>query len=349
MKKTTAVRAAFGALTLGSILSAASSGPLAAAHAASSSARDPYRLEAALSPDGRWVAVSGARGWSDETRCWIVPLENGVPLEIADTQPHGSQTIAWDASGHARVEVVNRELGVPEMRWIEPATGETVRLTRDRDAMRLELRAATLEWGTVQERRTPDGRTLRIVRWTAEGSHIDLESVGDSRITLSPQAGAGFFTATRGGATYLTRFDIAAGTQRDIVQSGALELEWRCSSDGRKLLVSEGGLEHRVRIVDAQAGTLLDGPWVATEPRWIEGCDGRYFAGVRGGQRVLFDLLRDREVSMGRDEGAWPEVTALPDGRFLVENDREVALFNADFRRERCVFFAPVDTAVAGR
>ena len=349
MKKITAVHAACGVLSLGSILCAANSWPLSAPNGATAGAREPYRLEAALSPDGRWVAVSGARGWSDEVRCWIVPVENGVPLKVADAQPNGSHTIAWDAAGHARVEIVNRELGVPEMRWLDPATGETVRLTRDRDAMREELRAATSEWGSVHERHVPDGRTLRSVRWTAEGTHIDLESVGDSRITLSPQAGAGFFTSTRGGATYLTRFDIAAGTQRDIVQSGALDLEWRCSSDGRKLLVSEGGLEHRVRIVDAQAGTLLDGPWVATEPRWIEGCDGRYFASVRGGQRVLFDLLRDREVSMGRDEGAWPEVTALEDGRFLVENDREVALFTADFRRERCVFYAPVDTAVAGR
>ena len=104
-----------------------------------------------------------------------------------------------------------------------------------------------------------------------------------------------------------------------------------------------------MRILDAQSGTLLDGPWVTTEPRWIEGCDGRYFAGVRGGQRVLFDLLRDREVSMGRDEGPWPEVTATEDGRFLVENDREVALYSADFRRERCVFYAPVEPAVAAR
>lgn len=346
MKTNTTVRAAFGALSLGSILCAANSGPFATTNPV---AREPYRLEATLSPDGRWVAVSGSRGWSDEARCWIVPVENGVPLEIADAQPNGSQTIAWAADGHARVEVVNRELGIPEMRWLDPSTGETERLTRDRDAMREELRAATTEWGTIHERHVPDGRTLRSVRWTSEGSHIDLESVGDSRITLSPQAGAGFFTSTRAGATYLTRFDMTSGTQRDIVQSGSLDLEWRCSSDGRKLLVSEGGLEHRVRIVDAVAGTLLDGPWVTTEPRWIEGCDGRYFAGVRGGQRVLFDLLRDREVSMGRDEGPWPEVTALEDGRFLVENDREVALFSADFRRERCVFYAPVDTSVAAR
>ncbi|MBM3987133.1 MAG: hypothetical protein FJ294_04135 [Planctomycetes bacterium] len=349
MQQTTTVRAACGVLCLGSILAAANFGPFAGANFADSSARDPYRLEAALSPDGRWVAVSGARGWSGETRCWIVPLEHGAPLEILDTQSHGAQTIAWNAAGEARVEVVNREFGVPELHWIEPATGETVRRTRDRDAIRAEMRAVTLEWGTVQERHTPDGRTLRRVRWTAEGSRIDLESVGQSRITLSPQAGAGFFTATRGGVTYLTRFDIVEGTQRDIVHSGALDLEWRCSSDGRKLLVSEGGLEHRVRIVDARVGALLDGPWVATEPRWIEGCDGRYFAGVRGGQRVLFDLLRDREVSMGRDEGAWPEVTALSDGRFVVENDREVALFDADFRRQRCVFYPPADTTGARR
>ncbi|MBM3989600.1 MAG: hypothetical protein FJ298_01190 [Planctomycetes bacterium] len=349
MQQISVVHAAFGVFVLGSILAASNTGPFAESNTANSSVRDPYRLEASLSPDGRWVAVSGARGWSSDTRCWIVPLETGVPLEIVDAQPNGAQTIAWNAAGEARVEIVNRELGVRELRWIEPATGETVRFTRDRDAIRAELRAATLEWGTVQERVTPDGRTLRNVRWTAQGSRIDLESVGQSRITLSPRAGAGFFSATRGGVTYLTRFDIVEGTQRDIVQSGALDLEWNCSSDGRKLLISEGGLEHRVRIVDARAGTLLDGPWMATEPRWIEGCDGRYFAGVRGGQRVLFDLLRDREVSMGTDEGAWPEVTALSDGRFVVENDREIALFDADFRRVRCLFHAGAETAVARR
>ncbi len=346
MKKSTTVRAAFGVLSLASLLCATNSEPFAQP---STIAREPYRLDAALSPDGRWVAVSGSRGWSGEARCWIVPVENGVPIEIEDAQPHGAQTLTWDASGNARVEVVNRELGVPEMRWINPATSETVRFTRDRDAMREELRASTTEWGTVHERHVPDGRTLRIVRWTSEGSHVDLESIGDSRITLSPQPGAGFFTSTRGGATYLTRFDMTNGTQRDIVQSGSLDLEWRASSDGRKLLVSEGGLEHRVRILDAQSGALVDGPWVTTEPRWIEGCDSRYFAGVRGGQRVLFDLLRDREVSMGRDEGPSPEVTATEDGRFLVENDREVALYSADFRRERCVFYAPGESAVAGR
>jgi dipeptidyl aminopeptidase/acylaminoacyl peptidase len=348
MKKMHIVRAALGALYLGSVVTA-STGGLLSPIPASATTHEPMRLDAKLSPDGRWVAIHGSRGWSDETRGWIVPLENGVPIELRDVQPNGPQTLAWDEHNLLRVEVVNHDVGIPEMHWLQPSTGETVRLTRDRDAMREQVRAATAEWGTVSERHVADGRTLRIVRWNSERTHVDLESIGASRITLSTQPGSGFFTSTREGVTYLSRFDMVAGTERELVQTLAPDFDWRVSADGRKLLVSEGGLEPRARILDAASGTLLDGPWLATEPRWIEGCDGRYFAAVEGARRVLFDLLRDRKLDLGGDEGPWLEIVALEDGRFLVDNDREVALFNADFRRERGLFYAPPDTSVAAR
>ncbi|NUP94994.1 MAG: hypothetical protein HUU28_02405 [Planctomycetaceae bacterium] len=312
-------------------------------------AREPYRLEARLSPDGRWVAVLGSRGWSDELRCWIVPVESGVQREILDVHPSGPQTIGWDEHGHVRVQVVNTEHGVPEMRWIDVTTGEVSRWTRDRQLMRDEARTTREPWGEVSERKAIDGRTLRSVSWSATGQRAELESRGESRCELSPQPGIGFFTSTVGGVQYLKRFDCANNLQDELVETNAIRFDWSLSVDGRKLLVTERTLENRVRVLDSTNGALVDGPWLADEPRWVEGADGRYFVAVQGTRRMLFDLARDRELEIGPDEGEWLEIRALSNGKFVVEDDREVALYDSNWRRERALFTAPVDTRLASR
>ena len=322
------------------------SSPLAAPEAR---AREPYRLDARLSPDGRWVAVLGARGWSDELRCWIVPVENGVQREIEDIHPSGPQTIGWDEQGHVRVQVVNTDHGVPEMRWIDVTTGEVQRWTRDRQLMRDVSRPGLQPWGELSERKAIDGRSLRSVSWRATGQRTELESRGDSRCELSPQPGIGFFTSTVGGVQYLKRFDCANNLQDELVETNAIEFDWSLSSDGRKLLVTERTLENRVRVLDSVTGMLVDGPWLADEPRWVEGGDGRYFVAVQGTRRMLFDLARDRELEIGPDEGEWLDIQALANGKFLVEDDRDVALYDSNWRRERALFTAPVDTRVASR
>lgn len=311
--------------------------------------KEPYRLEARLSPDGRWVAVLGSRGWSDELRCWIVPVETGVQREILDVHPSGPQTIGWDDAGHVRVQVVNTDHGVPEMRWIDVITGEVSRWTRDRQLMRDESRLQKQPWGEVSERKAIDGRTLRTVWWRETGQRAELESRGESRCELSPQPGIGFFTSTVGGVQYLKRFDCANSLHEEIVETNAIRFDWSLSADGRKLLVTERSLENRVRVLDSVTGSLVDGPWIADEPRWVEGGDCRYFVAVQGTRRMLFDLARDRELEIGPDEGEWIDIQALGNGKFVVEDDREVALYDSNWRRERALFTAPVDARVASR
>lgn len=328
---------------------AGSGSPSTFAPAPEARTREPYRLEARLSPDGRWVAVLGSRGWSDEVRCWIVPVETGVQREILDVHPSGPQTIGWDNASQVRVQVVNTEHGVPEMRWIDVTTGEVSRWTRDRQLMRDETRLQRQPWGEVSERKALDGRTLRSVWWRETGQRAELESRGESRCELSPQPGIGFFSSTVGGVQYLKRFDCANSLQDEIVETNAIRFDWALSADGRKLLVTERTLENRVRVLDSVTGSLVDGPWLADEPRWVEGGDGRYFVAVQGARRVLFDLARDRELEIGLDQGEWADIQALSNGKFVVEDDREVALYDSNWRRERALFTAPVDTAVASR
>ncbi|MCY3001732.1 MAG: hypothetical protein NTV21_08005 [Planctomycetota bacterium] len=323
--------------------------PSNSAPAPEARAREPYRLEARLSPDGRWVAVLGSRGWSDEVRCWIVPVETGVQREILDVHPSGPQTVGWDNEGHVRVQVVNTDHGVPEMRWIDVSTGEVSRWTRDRQLMRDESRLQAQAWGEVSERKALDGRTLRSVWWRETGLRAELESRGESRCELSPQPGIGFFTSTVGGVQYLKRFDCANSLQDEIVETNAIRFDWALSADGRKLLVTERTLENRVRVLDSVTGSLVDGPWLADEPRWVEGADGRYFVAVQGTRRMLFDLARDRELEIGPDEGEWVDIQALHNGKFVVEDDHGVALYDSNWRRERSLFTAPVEPRLASR
>lgn len=348
-------RGALAALTVSvlcPLVCAANSGGYAFKPSASSSAasvREPYRLDARLSPDGRWLAVTGAHGFGDDLRCWVVPLESGVPRELHGVEPAGSQTLGWDDAGLLRLQTVDREHGVPEMRWIDVASDQVVRSTRDRDVMRAELRAGTAVWATVEERRGSDRRALRLVSWRDAGRKLELQVGAEVRFEFANEPGLGFVSSRADGVSTLTRFEVGSGATREIARSSAGTFSWTLSPDGRKLALWEQGHESRVRVIDSVHGTLLHGPWMTSSARWLDGGGSRYLASLAGERRVLFDLLRDRELDAGPAEGEWPTITALADGRFVVEDDRQVTLYDADFRRERELFIAPVELSVARR
>jgi hypothetical protein len=213
--------------------------------------------------------------------------------------------------------------------------------------MREELRAPSSAWATVQEKRMPDQRLVRVVQWRAAGRKIEIETSGESRLQLVAAPGILFYSPEHGASTSVLRCDVATGARREVANTSAPLFQWSASEDGYKLLLLEQGNEGRVRVLDATRGTLLHGPWNADSAVWMSGVSGRYITATLGRRHVIIDTLRDRVLETGFD--SWPWAVALADGRFVVEDDREIRLFDGDFQFVRTLFRAPTSPEVAAR
>jgi hypothetical protein len=110
---------------------------------------------------------------------------------------------------------------------------------------------------------------------------------------------------------------------------------WSISPDERLALVTEAERPARARIVDLRNGMLVDGPWPAQSAHWIEDDQSRYVALVSRGRRTLVDRVRDRQLDLGADEGAWPTIEPLPDGRFVVQSQQSIDLCDDELRTLR--------------
>ncbi|MCC7013227.1 MAG: hypothetical protein IT454_11750 [Planctomycetes bacterium] len=312
-----------------------------------SGAAPKFRLEAQLSPDQRWLAVTGAHAADSDVRAWIVPLGGGDAREIESIVSNGSRTLGWDAQSHLRLQVVDRELGVPELRWIDVDSGDVVRSTRDREEMRGELRGAPASWATVEEKKAGERKLVRTVQWRDARRKIEISTQGESQFQVVAAPGIVFYSVRAANETQIFRCDVASGARREVLRSDAPVITWSASEDGFKLLLVEQGNEQRARVVDAQSGSLLHGPWMVAKAIWISGDEGRYLAATVGPRLVVIDVLRDRELDTPFE--SWPWMTALADGRFVVEDDTDVRLFDADFGLQRVLLSSPKSPETAAR
>ena len=301
-------------------------------------------LDYQVSPDGAWLAVSSARRGDPEARAWLVPIDDGElrPLESTVVADAG---LVWDSQGRLRVQVVDRARGVPELRWLDPATQQVLESTRDRDRMRTELSAGA-SWASIEERKGSEGRVVHDVEWLAKKQHYEFSMRKDGSCQVSTRPGLVFHELRAGAQTLLVRRDMESGESKELTHLDAATLEWSLAPDGVGVLLLEAGTERRARVIDAEGGELLHGPWVVDEARWIEGAGSRYLGLTRGARRVVLDTLRDREVDFGADDGAWPRVVALDDGRFVVDEGARIALWSAELRPQRTLFERDLALAV---
>lgn len=306
---------------------------------AQSPKRDAPRLEAELAPNQAWISILALRGSSDDARAWIVPLDGGAEREFTDLVGNGAQTLAWNSESQLRLTIQERDSRLVEMRWLDLETDLVVRSTRDREDIRAELRTDPDVWAAVEEKKLSDRRLVRTIQWRSAGRKVEIATQGESQLQVVATPGVVFYSTVVGSTTQVFRCDVGTGARREVARSDASAVQWSASEDGYKLLLTEQGHEQRARIVDAHQGTLLHGPWITSSATWVHGVEGRYVAAVIGTRNVVIDTLRDRNLEIGFE--SWPWINALRDGRFVVEDDAEVRLYNDAFELERTLFRAP--------
>lgn len=302
-------------------------------------------LSSHVSPDGQWLAVACAGRGGVAPRAWIVALDDGA-VRTLDQLALVDDQIGWDASSRLRVRVLDRERGLPEMRWIDAQSGQTLETTRDRARMRAEL-AAGGSWAVIDERKCSDGRVAPSVTWSANGRKLELPPRKDGGCQVGAVPGIVYHAQRSGSGEVLVRHDMHSGASRELAQLERATVSWSLSADGRGVLLVETGNERRARVIDADTGMLLHGPWVVDGARWIEGADGRYLGLTRGSRRTVLDTLRDREADFGVEEGAWPRIVALDDGRFVVDDGARITLCDDDLATQRELFERSTALAVA--
>jgi hypothetical protein len=206
-----------------------------------------------------------------------------------------------------------------ELRSIDPTTGATVASERASDA------AATASWARVERRKSGDGHELVRIEWISRGLKFHLPAeYGECQLGATP--GIVFYAQPTAGKLALLRHDMDRGLAEQLVVLDANTRSWSVSADERMLLVTEAERPHRARVIDLRNGMLIDGPWPAESARWIDDSASRYVALVARGRRTLVDRVRDRSLDLGADQGAWPAIAPLPDGRFVIESQQSLDL-----------------------
>jgi hypothetical protein len=283
---------------------------------------------AAVSPDGKWVAVEDSLGGPrSRSRTWLLGFDDGSCREVAPGNTWFGGEAAWTHGSTLYVlrssfsmisgprylrglEVEPSRLGVVENIWVPHETAHD-----DTGA-----HAGHATWGSVRVQRTiSPGRTLFEIGWYGRSKRIECRDV-----VLSPRSGVAFVTATDGT---LSRLDLTAHTSTplaaNVVQSPVPD------GDGRRILLRDGR-----RVIDATTGEVVlsgwDGGawWTGTSCGLLQTwtCDATHC--------VARSALRDLDARTTVDLGAplfkdrIPYVARLRDGR-LVVCDGEVTLRDA--------------------
>jgi hypothetical protein len=222
-----------------------------------------------------------------------------------------------------------------EVRWFDPQTGRTVRTSRDRGAsQRAIFQGPGEDWANVVSSHSP-GHHRVLVQWPERDLSVEILGRVEPWVQLTHRPGVVFHSDSTTGVTRVFRTDLEGGRRSELVEIESGPQHWSVSPDGRALLVVDGG---RVRVLSAQDGGPLAGPWKQGSAEWIQTNDSRYLLLASMGHLSILDLGRDRSIELGLDVGARPVVRALTDGRFLVRRGAQLVLVDEDGEPLRTVF-----------
>ncbi len=304
----------------------------------------PAPLEWSVSPDGEWLAVSSARGRRDQYDAWVVAVADGAQRELEEVERAAPQ-LSFDDQGRLRLYTLDSARGTPALLWIDPGAGSVLESTRDRARIKTELEPLTHGWARVDERRTGDSTSPRRVEWPAQRARFELDPKRDVELALSEVEGVVYYSRRVGDQLRLVRRELRSGDETTLVVEGRGLQMWRLTADGRSVALVERGIESRVRVIDAQSGALVAGPWLGDGIEWAPGGGSRHLVLTSGGQRRLVDTLLDKTHTAG----AWEHFAVLDDGRIVAEVEHEIVLLDAELREVRVLFQRPVDAAQAAR
>jgi dipeptidyl aminopeptidase/acylaminoacyl peptidase len=302
-------------------------------------------LEWSVSPDGDWLAVSSARGRQELYDAWVIAVEDGGVRELSEVERAAPQ-IAFDARNRMRVYTLDSERGTPLLTWADPRSGEVLEGTRDRSRIRAELQTPLEHgWARVEQRRVGQSTTARRVEWPAERLKFELDAKRDVELAVSSLPGVVLYSRRVGDQLRLVRRELSSASEQTLVAEGRGLTDWAWSEDGRAVAVHERGIDSRVRVIDAQSGALIAGPWLGDSVEWAPGGGSRFLTLEQAGQRRLVDTL----LGAMHDAGAWRSFRMLADGQVIAQVEHQLVLLDAELSEARVLFDAAVSTAATER
>lgn len=304
-------------------------------------------LEWSVSPDGDWLAVSAARGRQDQDQydAWVIAVDDGGVRELSEVERAAPQ-IAFDARNRLRVYTLDSERGTPLLTWADPRSGEVLEGTRDRTRIRAELQTPLEHgWARIEQRRVGQSTAARRVEWPAERMKFELDAKRDVELAVSSLPGVVLYSRRVGDQLRLVRRELSTSAEQTLVAEGRGLIDWAWSEDGRAVAVLEQGIDSRVRVVDAQSGALIAGPWLGDSAEWAPGGGSRFLTIEQAGQRRLVDTL----LGATHDAGAWRSFRMLADGHVIAQVEQQLVLLDSELSEVRVLFDAAAPTAQTER
>jgi dipeptidyl aminopeptidase/acylaminoacyl peptidase len=298
-----------------------------------------------VSPDGEWLAVSAARGRQEQYDAWVIAVDDGGVRELNEVERAAPQ-IAFDARNRMRIFTLDSERGTPLLTWADPRSGAVLEGTRDRSRIRAELETPLEHgWARVEQRRVGQSTTARRVEWPAERLKFELDAKRDVELAVSSLPGVVLYSRRVGDQLRLVRRELNSSAEQTLVADGRGLTDWTWSEDGRAVAVHEQGIDSRVRVVDAQSGALIAGPWLGDSVEWAPGGGSRFLMIEQAGQRRLVDTL----LGATHDAGAWQSFRMLSDGHVIAQVEHQLVLLDAELSEVRVLFDAALPTAQTER
>ncbi len=271
-----------------------------------------------LSPDGRWVAMTCLAEDGQQAAVWLVDLASTRPPRAVEGDlPALPKALVWGGDGHLGVDFARRHAG---RHWIDPETGEVLRV--DRAVPPSELEGG---WASVELRKKASGRALLEIHWVERGEtftlpdRIERPDRIDHDVQLTRLSGVVFFATCERGVLRIFRCDMQRDVTDEIHEIASDSPFWSVSPDGSSIAVRD---QTRLRVIDATNGETIAGPWAAGSLSWLED-DGSRFARLgAGGHAYLLDLWSGRQVHVGRNGPTLSGLHVLSDGRFLIHRAR---------------------------
>jgi dipeptidyl aminopeptidase/acylaminoacyl peptidase len=262
------------------------------------------------SPDGRWVALTCTPERGREVGVWLVDLQDGQPRPVDADFPARPSGIVWSDEGQLGVELATRATG---RHWVDPQSRAVVRVD---DALPHRDRALRGGWATFQEHKQRGQHTLR-VQWAGRDLSLELPADEHHRTRVGEQPGVVFHSVFERGTERIFRHDLETGRALEVyeIESDQDHASWSVAPDGRALWVQD---DHRQRILDAETGDTLVGPWVSGAFAWLERDGSRFGRLETGGHVYLVDVVLDRQVHLGEAGSVGSQLRVLADGRFLL-------------------------------
>lgn len=290
-------------------------------------------LEWSVSADGRHVAISAARGRASQYDAWLVSVADGAVRELEEVERAAPQ-LEFDAAGRLRVYTLDAERGTPALVWFDPASLEVLDSTRDRARIRAELEPLEHGWARVSTRRVGERNVARRVDWPEQRKHFALDSKRDVELSVAESEGVVFYTRRVGDQLRLVRRDLRNDSERTLVAEGRGLVAWQVSRDGRSVAVVERSGESRIRVLDAESGQLVAGPWLGDEAAWAPGESARCLIVSSGERRQVIDVLLGKQ----HEAGDWTRLAALSDGSYVVQIERDLVLLDSNLSERRVLF-----------